>query len=346
MAENTAWPEAGRARRAGVSSFGISGTNAHVILEQPRLRGCRAGRGRGRSVECGAGVVPWVVSAKTEAALDAQVDRMQVSRGRQRSVVRWMSGFSLVAGRSVFEHRAVLLASEEGVVEAARGAVGQGSLAVVFSGQGAQRLGMGRELYGRFPVFAEALDAVLAYLDDSVRGVMWGEDAEALNSTGSAQPALFAVEVALFRLIESLGCDARTLWAGIRSARWRRRMWRVCCRLEDACVLVSARARLMQALPAGGAMVAVQATEDEVLPLLSDRVSIAAVNGPSSVVVSGDEARCLEVAARFAERGGSRAGCAVSHAFHSPLMDPMLEEFRAVLAGLSSVSPRFRWCRT
>ncbi|MFI0822800.1 type I polyketide synthase, partial [Streptomyces sp. NPDC021115] len=330
--DNTAWPATGRPRRAGISSFGVSGTNAHVVLEAAPLAEWPA-----EDVEAVPGVVPWVVSAKTEAALDAQVDRVR-SAAAEHALASLDVGVSLVAGRSVFEHRAVLVASEEGVVEAARGAVGQGSLAVVFSGQGAQRLGMGRELYGRFPVFAQALDVVLAHLDDSVRGVMWGEDAEALNGTGSAQPALFAVEVALFRLMESFGVRpdfvgghsigevAAAHVAGVLS-------------IEDACRLVMARSRLMQDLPSGGAMVAVQATEDEVRPLLSERVSIAAVNGPSSVVVSGDEDAVLEVAARF-EAGGRRTSrLAVSHAFHSPLMSSMLDGFRAVVEGLEFREP-------
>ncbi|WP_063737451.1 type I polyketide synthase, partial [Streptomyces sp. RTd22] len=335
VADNTVWPEVGRARRAGVSSFGISGTNAHVILEAAPVVELPVGEPEPVVVP---GVVPWVVSAKTEAALDAQVDQMRSFADGEGARSPLDVGFSLAVGRSVFEHRAVLLASGEGVVEAARGVVGQGSLAVVFSGQGAQRLGMGRELCGRFPVFAKALDAVLAHLDDSVRGVMWGDDAEALNRTGSAQPALFAVEVALFRLVESFGVRpdfvgghsigevAAAHVAGVLS-------------LEDACRLVSARARLMQALPPGGAMVAVEATEDEVRPLLSERVSIAAVNGPSSVVVSGDEGAVLEVAARFEAEGRRTSRLAVSHAFHSPLMHAMLDDFRAAVAGLEFGEP-------
>ncbi|EFL20799.1 LOW QUALITY PROTEIN: modular polyketide synthase, partial [Streptomyces himastatinicus ATCC 53653] len=328
LAEHTAWPETGRPRRAGVSSFGISGTNAHVIVEQ-----ASSPEQRVEEPSVVPGVVPWVVSGRTAVALDAQVERLTSATDGSGPLD---VGFSLATGRSAFEHRAVLLTSEEGVVEVARGVVGDGPLAVVFSGQGAQRLGMGRELYGRFPVFAEALDAVLAHLGDSVRGVMWGDDAEALNSTGSAQPALFAVEVALFRLVESFGVRpdfvgghsigevAAAHVAGVLS-------------LEDACALVSARARLMQALPPGGTMVAVEATEDEIVPLLSDRVSVAAVNGPLSVVLSGEESAVLEVAGRFEDRRTSRLR--VSHAFHSPLMDPMLDEFRTVVGELAFHEP-------
>nr|WP_307822076.1 SDR family NAD(P)-dependent oxidoreductase [Streptomyces coffeae] len=330
LTENTAWPEMSRPRRAGISSFGLSGTNAHVILE--------AGPAVEQPVEehgAGLSTVPWVVSAKTEGALQAQLDRIRSAAEEQRlSPVD--VGFSLATSRSLFEHRAVLLASDQGVAEAARGAAGEGSMAFLFSGQGAQRLGMGRELYDRFPVFAEALDSVLTHLDGPVGEVMWGEDAEELSRTGYAQQALFAVEVALFRLVESLGIRpdfvaghsigevAVAHVAGVLS-------------LADACVLVRARARLMEALPSGGVMVAVQAAEGEVVPLVagaSGRVSVAAVNGPSSVVISGEEAAVLEIAAHFDAEGRRTKRLAVSHAFHSPLMDPMLDEFRSVVEGL------------
>ncbi|MBL1102874.1 type I polyketide synthase, partial [Streptomyces sp. 205] len=308
LTENTAWPETGRARRAGVSSFGISGTNAHVILEMgPAVELPVEEHGAGLSA------VPWVVSAKSEGALQTQLDRIRSAAEEQRLSPADV-GFSLATGRSVFEHRAVLLASDQGVVEAARGVAGEGSMAFLFSGQGAQRLGMGRELYDRFPLFAEALDSVLDNLDRSVRDVMWGADAEELNRTGYAQQALFAVEVALFRLVESLGIRpdfvaghsigevAAAHAAGVLS-------------LADACALVGARAQLMQALPVGGAMVAVQAAEDEVVPLVagaSGRVSVAAVNGPSSVVISGEEAAVLEVAAHFDVEGCRTKRLAVS----------------------------------
>ncbi|RYJ29966.1 malonyl CoA-acyl carrier protein transacylase [Streptomyces sp. L-9-10] len=377
LADTTAWPETGRARRAGVSSFGISGTNAHVVLEQAgterqadgaeqagpdrqadgaeqagpdRQAGPETDRDSADSAPVAPvavpRAVPWLVSARSEAALDGQLERLRAFARKHPECSAVDVGHSLATSRSVFEHRAVLLATDEGVSDVARGLATERSSAVLFSGQGAQRLGMGRELYGRFPVFAEALDSVLTALDAeltsgperSPRDVMWGDDAEALNDTGFAQPALFAVEVALFRLVESWGVRpdfvaghsigeiAAAHVAGVFS-------------LADAARLVAARARLMAALPAGGAMVAVRATEAEVLPLLSAGVSIAAVNGPSSVVISGAEDTVLEVAAQLEAQGRRTSGLRVSHAFHSPLMDPMLDEFRTVAEGLAYAEP-------
>ncbi|MFD3917336.1 type I polyketide synthase, partial [Streptomyces sp. NPDC058603] len=357
LTEQTRWPEVGRARRAAVSSFGISGTNAHVILEQPTtvIQGTVVARPEAPAVE--PGVVPWVLSGKTPEALRGQAERLlaHVESGPELRPVD--VGFSLATGRSVFDNSAVVLAGDSADAVRALGALASGDVdssvvsgsvvggksAVLFSGQGSQRLGMGRELYGRFPVFAEALDSVLALLDAGLgrplREVMWGEDADLLNDTGFTQPALFAVEVALFRLVESWGVRpefvaghsigeiAAAYVAGVFS-------------LEDACALVVARASLMQGLPVGGSMMAVQATEDEVAPLLSGEVSIAAINGPSSVVVSGDEDAVLAVAARLSEQGRKTTRLRVSHAFHSPLMDPMLDDFRVVAEGLSFGAPR------
>ncbi|WP_301124859.1 type I polyketide synthase [Streptomyces cacaoi] len=339
LTEARPWPVVERPWRAGVSSFGISGTNAHVIIEQA------PDAASGATVPAparAARTVPWVVSARTETARDAQLDRLMgpAVSGLSPADV----GFSLAAGRSAFEHRAVLLAGPEGDrVEVARGVAREGrSMAFLFSGQGSQWRGMGRELYERFPVFAEALDEVVAHfevagLERPLRSVMFGE-AAGLEETGFTQPALFALEVALFRLVESWGVRpdfvgghsvgevAAAHVAGVFS-------------LEDACALVAARARLMGALPSGGAMVAVEASEEEVRPHLSEGVALAAVNGPSSVVVSGAEAEVEAVRARFEGEGRRTSRLSVSHAFHSPLMEPMLEDFQRAIEVLDFRAP-------
>ncbi|MCO7197027.1 polyketide synthase dehydratase domain-containing protein, partial [Pseudonocardia sp. McavD-2-B] len=333
------WPETGRPRRAGVSSFGISGTNAHVILEQAPHTDAQA-----PAAEVSApAVVPWPLSARTATALDTLRARLT---GSVTALSPLDVGASLATGRATFEHRAVLLGSGDEVTEIARGVAGEGLTALLFSGQGSQRLGAGRELHARFPVFAEAFDETAALLDAALpdndatlREVLWGTDAEALDDTGRAQPALFAIEVALYRLVTSLGVVpdlvgghsigeiAAAHVAGVLS-------------LDDAATLVAARARLMAALPRGGAMLAVGATEDEVAPLLTAGVSLAAVNGPSSVVVAGDTDGIAAVEEHARARGWRSTRLRVSHAFHSPLMEPMLAEFRAVAAGLTYHEPR------
>ncbi|MFB7870515.1 type I polyketide synthase [Streptomyces diastaticus] len=344
LTEPTAWPETGRPWRAGVSSFGLSGTNAHVILEQPEPAEAEPSEVPAEP-EAVAGVVPWPVSARTEEALPGQLARITALDTAPLDI-----GHSLATGRTAFDHRVVLLADAEGEgepVEVARGRAGERRLAVLFSGQGSQRAGMGRELYGRFPVFARALDEVLTLLDPRgelpLREVLFAEEgteeAALLDTTGYTQPALFAVEVALYRLVESWGVVpdfvaghsvgeiAAAHVAGVLS-------------LEDACALVAARARLMQELPAGGAMVAVQATEAEVTPRLTEGLSLAAVNGPDSVVVAGLGTEVEALAGEFAAEGRKVQRLAVSHAFHSALMEPMLDAFRDVAKGLGYGEPR------
>ncbi len=319
VTEDTAWPATGRPRRAAVSAFGVGGTNAHVIIEAPQPEPATE-----RPTDA---VVPWVVSAKSPDALRAQVDRLTALDLDPADV-----GYTLATGRASFDHRAALLVTRDGVTEVGSGVAATGRTAFLFAGQGSQRVGMGRELYGRFPLFASAFDAVLAQLDPCLREVMWGSDE--LHRTEFTQPALFAFEVALFRLLESWGVRPDYL-VGHSIGEIAAAHVAGVLTLEDACTLVSARARLMQALPAGGAMVSLRATEDEVVPLLTDRVGIAAVNGPNSIVIAGDETEVLAIASHFEKSRRLN----VSHAFHSPLMDPMLDEFRAVVDGLSFAEP-------
>jgi acyl transferase domain-containing protein len=340
--DTTEWWSAGSGRRvAGVSSFGMGGTNAHVVLAEPPARPTAEPARRTWPS------VPWLVSARSVAALPAQAVRLAAHLAERPDLDPLDVAFSLATTRSTFEHRAVVVGADRdellhGLAALAGGtpfadlrtgrARPAGSSAFLFTGQGAQHVGMGRELYETFPVFATAFDEVCAHLDPHLdrplRDVVSGADGD-LDDTAFTQPALFAVEVALYRLVTSWGLRpdhlvghsigelAAAHLAGVFS-------------LADACVLVAARGRLMGALPAGGAMVALRATEQDVRALLGDGVDIAAVNGPTSVVVSGDEEPVLALAERIVSTGGKARGLAVSHAFHSARMDGVLAEFRRI----------------
>ena len=371
LREEIDWPERGEPRRAGVSSFGVSGTNAHVILEEaPSVTGLGELDARRSpvidlaAIEA-AGMVPWMLSGKTEATLEGQASRLceWVDGGPGVDVGGLDVGLGL-AGRSVFEHRAVALGEGREELTAGlrvlagtdvtappttvvRGVVAEGRTAFLFTGQGAQRVGMGAELYRASPLFRDVFDEVCGLLDEGLGGglrevVFGGAVGGLLDRTMFTQAALFALEVSLFRVVRALGVVpdflighsvgeiAAAHVAGVFS-------------LEDACRLVLARGRLMGELPAGGAMVALQASEDEAVDLVvgrEARVSLAAVNGPSSVVISGDEDVVLELAGEWEARGRKTKRLVVSHAFHSPRMDAMLEEFAEVAGGISYVPPQ------
>ncbi|MEU4804933.1 type I polyketide synthase [Actinosynnema sp. NPDC023587] len=348
LTEAEQWPGGDRPRRAGVSSFGISGTNAHVIIEE-------APRQEEKQVDRTAfGPVPVVLSGKSEAVLQAQAERLREHLAARPELDVIDVAYSVATTRASFDERAVVVASDRDELLSGlaalttRGRPVSGKTAVLFTGQGSQRAGMGAELSAVYPVFAAALDEVCAELDlrlgRSLKAVLFATEgspeAGLLDSTEFTQAALFAVEVSLFRLVESLGVRPDVLIghsvgeiaaahvAGVLS-------------LADASALVVARGRLMGALPAGGGMAAVQATEEEVLPSLVEfegRLSIAAVNGPRSVVVSGDLDAVEGWLPQWQDRKTTRLR--VSHAFHSHRMDPMLAEFRTLAEGLTFEQPR------
>ncbi|MFE6523689.1 type I polyketide synthase [Streptomyces sp. NPDC057794] len=359
LTEPRPWPaREGRPRRAGVSSFGISGSNAHVVLEEPPAPAPAPERDA-------AAVVPRAhpVSGHTPEALRAQAARLRTHLHTADHDPRDLA-HTLAAARHAQRHRAVVVAEDreelltgltavatgESAGHVLTGSTDGGRLAVLFSGQGAQRPGMGRDLYAAHPVFAETFDAVCAELDRHLDGpplrevVLAAEgsaEAALLDRTAWTQAALFAFGTAAHALTVSWGVRPDVL-AGHSVGELTAAHAAGVLDLADACALVAARGRLMQALPEGGAMTAVEATEEEVLPYLegrADRVAVAAVNGPVSVVVSGAADDVDAVAAEFAARGRRTRRLRVSHAFHSPLMDAMLEDFRQVAARVRYAPP-------
>ncbi|WP_281291709.1 type I polyketide synthase [Saccharothrix saharensis] len=322
LTETTPWPAVDRPRRAGVSSFGISGTNAHVILEQVPAEPVDV-----------AEPVPWLLSAKSPEAVRAQARRLR-DFADDPSVGAVLATRARLPYRIALTDRNSLVADLDAVArgDAPIGEAGTGKTAFVFSGQGAQWRGMGRRLHAAYPVFAVVLDEVCERLGLS----LWEVD---LDQTRFTQPALFAIEVALYRLVESLGVRPDYL-VGHSVGEIAAAHVAGVLTLDDACALVSARGRLMQELPTGGAMVSIRAGAAEVAETLPDGVSIAAVNGPEAVVISGDEDAVLEAADLWRTLGHETRRLSVSHAFHSAHMEPMLGEFAQVVAGLTFGRPQ------
>nr|WP_051839911.1 type I polyketide synthase [Streptomyces sp. NRRL F-5126] len=368
LTEAMPWPGTGRPMRAGVSAFGLSGTNAHVILEEAPTEPTPVAGGDGEPA-AHSPVLPFVVSARDGETLRARAVHLRDLVRARTSLDLESLARSLTTTRSLLDERAAVIAADRDELLRGLDALGRdepaaglltvsgrsgksaaaGLTAFMFTGQGSQRLAMGARLYRYFPVFARHFDAACALLDARLdrplRDVVFAEPGNAataeLDRTLYTQPALFAFETALFRLYESWGMVPDYLighsigeLAAVHAAG--------VLGLEDACALVAARARAMQDMPAGGAMVSVRAPEPEVLEFLAghgERVGVAAVNGPASVVVSGDREAVLDIRRHLREAGHKTKQLRVSHAFHSPHMDGALTAITELAATLTHRPP-------
>jgi pimaricinolide synthase PimS1 len=356
--ERGPWPRQQRGPVAGVSSFGMGGTNCHVVVTAAPAHSSEP------AVRQEPAVLPWTVSGRTEQAVRAQAAKLLAHVRAYPGLDPADVGFAAATSRSAFRYRAAIVGQEResllaGLTAIARGDRAPrvfkgedagGDTAFLFTGQGSQQIGMGRALYDSFAVFARAFDAVCAELDRELprplREVVWAAvgtaEAELLDQTGYTQPSLFAFQVALYRLVESWGVRPARL-AGHSIGEIAAAHVAGVLSLADAAKLITARGRLMQELPSAvGVMIAVEASEKEVLPLLagSESAGIAAVNGPDAVVLSGAEADIVRIASHFRALDRKTKRLKVSHAFHSPLMEPVLATFRAVAEGLTFHEPR------
>jgi acyl transferase domain-containing protein/acyl carrier protein len=346
-------------RLVGVSGFGFAGTNAHALLQE-HLEEDMTPPDRDRSPHL------LCLSARTDTALAEMARRYERHLREHPSLDLADVCFTATAGRSHFEHRAAMVVDsrEQAVATLARCARGEATddlargqrptdgsprVAFLFTGQGAQYAGMGKSLYQREPVFREALDACAAALHAQLPAplleVMFasGDDAT-IHETRYAQPALFSLEYALCRLWSSWGVEP---WAVLGHSVGELAAACVAGTMElaDGLALIAARGRLMQELPRNGTMVAVRAGLDEVRDALrghGERISIAAVNGPRSTVISGERDAVAEVVAAFEQARVQARELRVSHAFHSALMEPMLDEFEATARGIHGRPPRCR----
>ena len=365
LTEETEWRPNGRPRRAGISSFGVSGTNAHVILEEaPEASAVEGGEEAEVPQPPLPGTIALPLSAKSEPALREAAANLSTRLAENPELDLGDVAHSLATTRALFERRAVVVGEErEEIIERLVGLskgdespdlfedeAKSGKLAYLLTGQGAQRPGMGRELYESSPAFAQALDQACATLDQHLerplKDLLFAKEgskkAGLLDQTTYTQPALFAIELALYRLTEQLGLKPDYLTGHSIGELTAAHISGVFS-LEDAAKLICARARLMGELPEGGAMVAIEATEAEVEEAIEGKeqeLSIAAVNGPTAIVISGEEQAALEVQSQFEEQGHKTKRLTVSHAFHSPLIEPMLDDFEEVAKSIDYAEPR------
>ncbi|MFG2312772.1 type I polyketide synthase [Streptomyces sp. NPDC048566] len=354
------WPEpAGRTRRAGVSAFGMGGTNAHVILEQAPEPGPAAAPARPGAAGAG-GTLPWLLSARSPGALEQQAARLRDRLAADHSATRADVGHSLLATRTLFEHRAVVLADDRAEALAGLGLLADGRdgarvvrgtvdapagpVVFVFPGQGSQWAGMGRLLYAQSEVFARSIDACARalgpWVDWSLQDVVRGEpSAASLERVDVVQPALFAMMVSLAEVWRSHGVTPDAV-VGHSQGEIAAACVSGALSLPDAARIVALRSQALISLAGLGGMSAVAAPRAWVTDRLeswSGRLSVAAVNGPASVVISGDDEALDAFAAAAAEEGVRVRRVKVDYASHSHHVERIRER---VLADTAEVTPR------
>ena len=363
VTEATPWPEGKRI--AGVSSFGFGGTNAHVVVEEaPRQSAVASVQDlpeedrlikdlpiKDRPVHL------LTLSAKSDSALQKLAEQFAGAVSQLPPDEMGSICYTANTGRARFEHRLAVtttnnqeLAAELGGfatqvgsprVRTGRSPLSPPAVCMMFTGQGSQFPGMGKELYRTEPRFRQEIDRCADILSGlKLHGILFGEGIE-IHQTRYTQPALFALEYALARLWRSWGVEPEAV-LGHSVGEYVAACVAGVFEPEDALKLLEARGRLMWALPSTGAMFAVQAAEERVLPHLTEQLSIAAVNGPAETVISGDRAAAEAVVARLRSEGIAARELTVSHAFHSPLMEPMLDEYAQVAATVKFHPPVYR----
>ena len=357
LTEAVSWPHTERPRRAAVSSFGISGTNAHIIIEQPTPTTPAATTPDTPTTATKNAPIIWPISARTRDALHAYAHQIHHYAQHNPDVSPHDIAAALAA-RAHLPHRAAVIAhTRDDLLHQLHTLATTGTpatptpttatttgtatthpkTAFLFTGQGAQQPGMGHDLYHTYPTFADTLDTICQHFDPHLphplRDILLTDTHHHLiHQTAYTQPALFALEAALYHLIRSwdiqpdylLGHSIGELTAAYAAG---------ILTLPDACTLVAARAQLMQTMPTNGAMISIQATPDEITPHLTqyhNRLSIAAINTPTTTVISGDHDAATHLATTFTNQGRKTKKLNTSHAFHSPHTDTILDAFHHI----------------